>query len=137
MKLIIAGGRDLKPSFAFISNSIQLLKPYVHGTIKEVVCGKAPGVDTEGEHWAGHMNVPVKYFPAPWDDLEHPEAVIKYRKNGSQYNAAAGPIRNKQMAEYGDVLLLIWDGKSSGSANMKLEMEKLGKPVFEVILKKP
>lgn len=29
---------------------------------------------------------------------------------------------------------LIWAGKSRGSANMKKEMEKLNKPVYEVIV---
>jgi len=58
-------------------------------------------------------------FPADWDT----------------HGRAAGPIRNKQMAEYGDALLLIWDGESRGSANMKSNMKKLGKPVYEIIIK--
>jgi hypothetical protein len=37
------------------------------------------------------------------------------------------------MAEYGDALLLIWDGKSKGSKNMKARMKGMQKPVFEVI----
>jgi hypothetical protein len=41
------------------------------------------------------------------------------------------------MAEYADALLLIWNGESRGSANMKENMVKLGKPVYEVILKEP
>jgi hypothetical protein len=40
------------------------------------------------------------------------------------------------MAEYADALLLIWDGKSRGSLNMKQQMLKLEKPVYEVIVKK-
>jgi hypothetical protein len=39
------------------------------------------------------------------------------------------------MAEYADALILVWDGKSRGSASMKREMEKLGKPIYEVIVK--
>lgn len=135
MKLIIAGSRNISPSFEFIGGAIRLLKPYRDGPITEVVCGMAEGVDIEGEHWASHMNVPVEPFKADWNDLEHPNAVIKTRKDGSKYNAAAGPIRNRQMAEYGDALLLIWNGESRGSASMKREMEKLGKPVYEVILR--
>lgn len=38
------------------------------------------------------------------------------------------------MAEYGDALLLIWDGKSRGNASMKKEMQKQNKPIFEVVL---
>jgi hypothetical protein len=40
------------------------------------------------------------------------------------------------MVDYADVLLLIWDGESRGSKNMKETMIKLGKPVYEVILRK-
>lgn len=88
--------------------------------ITEEVCGLAEGVDTEGQHWASHAGVPVKTFRADW------------KKHGK----AAGPIRNREMAQYADALLLIWDGTSRGSKNMKEEMLKLNKPVYEVVLKK-
>jgi hypothetical protein len=39
------------------------------------------------------------------------------------------------MAEEGDALLLIWDGESKGSANMKKEMLFKKKPIYEVILR--
>jgi hypothetical protein len=117
MKLIIAGGRDISPDLGFIHSSIKMLGIT---NITEVVCGGATGVDTEGAHWASHMEVPVKYFRADWE----------------QFGKQAGPIRNIQMAEYGDVLLLIWDGESRGSYSMKTEMEKVGKPIYEVILKR-
>jgi len=37
---------------------------------------------------------------------------------GKKYGNAAGPIRNKQMAEYADALVAVWDGKSRGTKNM-------------------
>jgi hypothetical protein len=40
------------------------------------------------------------------------------------------------MAEYADALLLIWDGESKGSLNMKQRMIGLKKPVYEVVLKR-
>lgn len=119
MKLIIAGKRDLCPRLGFIEDSIRLLRPYRNGPISEVVSGGANGIDSEGEHWASHYKVPVKRFLPDWNT----------------HGRAAGPIRNAQMADYGDALLLIWDGKSRGSASMKSEMMKRGKPIYEVILK--
>ncbi len=80
----------------------------------------AHGIDEAGEHWGLVNFKKVVEFPADWDT------------NGR----SAGPIRNKQMAEYGDALLLIWDGKSAGSRNMKETMEKLNKPVYEYIIKR-
>lgn len=116
MRLIIAGSRTLTPSYGFIVGAIKLLGIT---NISEVVSGGAEGVDTEAQHFASHLWVEFKLFPADW---------IKHGKS-------AGPKRNRQMAEYGDVLLLIWDGESRGSSNMKQEMLKLKKPVYEVILR--
>jgi hypothetical protein len=47
---------------------------------------------------------------------------------------AAGPKRNKRMAEAADALILVWDGKSKGSASMKSEAQKRGLKIFEVII---
>jgi predicted Rossmann fold nucleotide-binding protein DprA/Smf involved in DNA uptake len=131
MRLIIAGSRKLEPSIDFIHSAILM-----HGitNITEVVSGTANGVDQEGEHWASHFGAKVKQFPAKWKTISHPDAVVKENKYG-KYDALAGHRRNKEMALYADALLLIWDGESSGSANMKNEMLKRNKPVFEVVLK--
>jgi hypothetical protein len=118
MKLIIAGGRDLRPDFRFITSAIQMHGINSEEPITEVVSGGATGVDEAGEVWASEYCCKVTRFLPDW------------KLNGT----AAGPIRNLEMANYGDVLLLIWDGKSRGSASMRREMKKLGKPVFEVIL---
>lgn len=118
MKLIIAGGRN-------VANAASVIKTYMDGEpevkisdIKEIVSGTARGADVGGELWATDENIVITSFPAEWN----------------KYGRSAGHIRNKQMAEYADALLLIWDGQSRGSANMKANMEKLGKPVYEVIV---
>lgn len=123
MKLIIAGGRDLYITTDIIA---ELLNIFIHYTKREsgleIVTGKCPtGVDAAAEelvHYSSYYT--VKGFPADWN----------------KYGKSAGPIRNKQMAEYSDALLVIWDGESRGSKNMKEEMLKLNKPVYEVILKR-
>ena len=86
---------------------------------EEVVSGACTGVDQSGEEWAKFYNIPIKQFKPDWD----------------KFGKRAGPIRNSQMAAYGDILLLIWDGRSRGSYNMKTQMQALEKPVYEVILK--
>ncbi len=118
MKLIIAGSRNLYMS---IKNITACLDLHEIGSVQEVICGGASGPDRAGKAWALVYDVTVNEFPAEWDT----------------HGKAAGPIRNRQMAEYGEALLLIWDGESRGSANMKKEMLKLNKPVYEVILKQP
>jgi len=70
--------------------------------ITEVVSGGASGVDALGERYAKENGIPLRIFPADWD------------KHGN----AAGPIRNKQMADYADALIALWDGQSKGTASM-------------------
>lgn len=118
MKLIIAGTRSFDLRADFIRELVDIfnLKPTL------IFSGGASGVDRSGEWYAENIaNRPFKIIMADW-------------KN---HGKAAGPIRNKRMAEYADALLLIWDGESRGSKNMKEEMMKLKKPIYEVILREP
>jgi hypothetical protein len=116
MKLIIAGSRTIELTVLQLSS---YLGDFTNiPKIKEVVSGGAKGVDTSGEEYAKTRDIQIKRFPYL-----------------SELGKSGGPVRNKQMAEYSDALLLIWDGKSKGSANMKATMRKLNKPVYEVIIK--
>lgn len=116
MKLIIAGGRDLTVTPGF------LLETILHFSLfpTEIVSGGAQGIDACGEVYADKYKIPLKVFMADWD----------------AHGKAAGPMRNRLMAEYGDMLLLIWDGESRGSLNMKTQAFVKQMPVFELILKK-
>jgi hypothetical protein len=118
MKLIVAGSRTITLQIGYLED-LMLFNDIHPLDITEFVSGTAEGMDKVGEKLAYSWGKSVKKFPADW----------------SKYRAAAGPIRNKQMAEYADALFLVWDGKSKGSANMKEEMLKLNKPIYEVILK--
>ena len=70
--------------------------------ISEVVCGMARGVDEMGYCWAQKNGKKIKEFPAKWDT----------------FGRSAGHRRNKEMAEYADGLILLWDGVSRGSLSM-------------------
>lgn len=111
MKVIIAGSRDIED----INIVPKAMDRFYGVNITEVVSGKASGIDTLGEIWAEANDIPVKSFPANW----------------KKYGKAAGPLRNKEMAEYADAAVVIHNG-SKGSLNMISEMKKLGKPVYEV-----
>lgn len=117
MKLIIAGTRTFDNADDLVLGAIRQF--HIMG-ITEVVSGMASGVDVAGIAFAKSYGVSVQKFPADWS-----------------LGKSAGPRRNRDMAMYADELLLIWDGQSKGSANMKNEMMRLKKPVYEVILRKP
>lgn len=115
MKLIIAGSRDMSMSPEEINTLLLALD--ITG-IHQVVSGGASGMDAAGEAWADHVGIPVKKFPAKWDE----------------HGRSAGPQRNREMAEYADTLLLVWDGKSRGSHSMLKEAKALGLGVIAIEL---
>lgn len=119
MKLIIAGSRTINLPPTQIEKIIEA-SLINSNEVSHIICGEAKGIDYSGKRYALVSNRSVVSFPADWD----------------KFGNSAGPLRNKQMAEYADALLLIWDGESRGSKNMKDTMLKLGKPVYEVIIRK-
>lgn len=118
MRVIIAGTRTLWVSPQFIK---EILYQHKIKQMSEVVCGGANGMDAAGKNFAQKFNIPVEMFEVKKEDWD-------------KHGRAAGPMRNKRMANYGDILLLIWDGKSRGSASMKQEMLNVQKRIIEVII---
>jgi len=116
MKTIIAGSSTIT-DYLLVKRFIGRAIKYYKVDITEVVSGGAKGVDKLGEKWAISYGVPIKKFYLTNEDW-------------LLFGNRAGIIRNQQMAEYADVLIAIWDGKSKGTKNMIEEMQKLEKPVY-------
>lgn len=118
MKVIIAGSRHMPFSdYPLIGRAVARFETMTGQKITEVVCGEARGADTLGKKWAVcEAQIPVKSFPADWES----------------YGKKAGPIRNGEMADYADGLIVfIWDG-SRGSANMLEQMQNRNKPCYVI-----
>jgi len=109
MKTIIAGGRNIT-NYSLVLSALRESE-FIP---TEIVSGIAPGVDTLAIQYARENNLPLREFHADWN---------KHKK-------AAGPIRNRQMAEYADALIAIWDGESRGTKNMIEEATKRGLRVY-------
>ncbi|MEW6505502.1 MAG: DUF2493 domain-containing protein [Chloroflexota bacterium] len=109
MKVIIAGSRWIA-DIALIMEAIDQ-SGYV---IDEIVSGGAKGPDTLAIQTAQRQGIRCRVFPADW----------------GKHGRAAGPIRNRQMAEYADALIAIWDGVSKGTGHMIALMEARDKAVF-------
>ena len=107
MKIIIAGGRNYRFKIGDRSKLANI------PDVTEVVSGGAPGADAAGESWARANNIPVKRFPADW----------------GRHGKAAGPIRNRQMAEYADAVALFPGGR--GTESMRREAERAGLQIFD------
>lgn len=119
MKLIVAGSRYLpnkinQNGYVEFRDSVFAAINSIHSRfiITQIVHGGAKGADTLGKQWAIANGIDHKAFEADWDK-----------------GRAAGPIRNKLMAQYGDSLLafpLTDPDKAKGTTNMISEAKLCG-----------
>lgn len=114
-RVIIAGSRSAVYSKELGDKVMYLLKDL---TDLEIVSGTARGADKIGEQIAKNNNIPVKRFPADWD----------------KHGKSAGVLRNREMAQYGTHLILIWDGVSKGSKSMLEEARKRGLHIRNILI---
>ncbi len=105
MKVLVCGGRKYT-DFRKVCDTLDKL--HAKNPISLIVEGGAKGADTMARSWGGFHRVPVRTFPADWDN----------------HGLAAGPIRNGQMLDEGKPDLVVafpTNGKLSESkdtANM-------------------
>lgn len=99
MKVIIAGGRDFN-NYGLLFLECEAFLLGLGGV--EIVSGGANGADKLGERFARDKGYKVTQFPADWD----------------KFGKSAGYRRNKEMAQYADILIAFWDGMSKGTGHM-------------------
>jgi len=113
VRVIVAGSRHFTDG-QFVFEQIDNLNLQ----IAEIVSGGAPGADLCGEMYAQERGIPIRRFPALW----------------GLYGRSAGPIRNREMAEYADYLIAFTSG-GPGTSNMIRTMKSLGKPMTVIQVK--
>jgi hypothetical protein len=113
MKVIIAGSRGIV-DYNLVKGAIEYGIKHLGITPTEVVSGGARGIDRLGERFAKEKGITIKQFIPDWDG------------EGKK----AGILRNKDMGDYADALISIWDGQSRGTKQMIEYMKSLGKPVY-------
>lgn len=109
-KVIIAGGRRFD-DYLYLENKVDFLlsnRSQHHRIV--IIEGGASGADRLGREYARKRGYEVITFQADWN------------KHGKK----AGPIRNREMANYADALIAFWDGKSKGTKNMIKEASSVG-----------
>jgi hypothetical protein len=112
LRLIVAGSRDITdtPLVHRYINEVCVAYP----TLREIVEVGATGVDRSARLYAFENDMDLCTMHAEW----------------GRFKRSAGPLRNKRMAAYGDILLAVWDGKSRGTQHMIMVMKQLGKPTI-------
>jgi predicted Rossmann fold nucleotide-binding protein DprA/Smf involved in DNA uptake len=132
MKIAVVGSREFKDK-EFVKKSV--LKFFKSGDI--FISGGAKGVDRWAEEAINRFSadfpnsdsIEKKIYLPDWDNLAHPDAVIKTRPDGTKYDAKAGYRRNKLIVDEADVVVAFWDGKSKGTKHSIDLAIEAGKPV--------
>jgi hypothetical protein len=111
-KLVVAGTRYYS-NYALVASK---LDAYLADKLDKynvtIICGDAQGADAMGLAYASNHGLKVEHFPAEW----------------GKFGNAAGPIRNKKMAQNADAVIVFWDGKSPGTKNMIKNAKMEGLP---------
>lgn len=117
-KMIVAGSRTLQNQMEAVHKAIMEAIERIGRKPEYIISGTAQGIDTLGEIWAEAAGIKTIKMPANWE----------------KYGKSAGYKRNGAMAQIGNCLVLIWDGKSRGSLHMKTIAQKKGIRIFETII---
>lgn len=107
--LVIAGSREFRDLDLIRTEFLKLREKR---KVIEIVSGLANGPDKLGIEIAKEFQLPWAEFPADWD---------KHKKS-------AGFIRNGEMADYATRGLILWDGRSNGTANMIDQLKRRDVP---------
>ena len=108
MKIAIIGSRSL--------TNIMLDK-YISNEVTEIVSGGAVGVDSCAAQYAKKQGLKLTEFLPQYE----------------RYGRAAPIVRNKQIVDYADKIIVFWNGSSKGTLSVIKYAQKTEKP-FEVIL---
>jgi hypothetical protein len=114
-RVLVFGGRDYANRTALYR---ALDAVHARRKITCIVEGEASGADRLGRQWAEDRNVEVDPYPADWDNIDRPGAVVRKNKRGKLYDALAGHVRNEQMLREGRPQFAIGCTGGTGTADM-------------------
>jgi hypothetical protein len=130
IRVLVFGGREYAYE-AFVHEEIILVTdgvPFENVTIihgdanRERRIGADYFAHTFCDVWR-HEGIIEKPYPAKWDDLDVPGAVIRTRAKGRRYNVVAGFQRNQQMLDDGKPTHARGFPGGNGTADMRERIE--------------
>ena len=131
-RILIAGGRELRPQDNDFDDSLLLLARRIPGLKSgkwitspwdiTIVHGAARGVDQTSDVWAKKRNYnrdPDPVSSAEWETI----------------GKGAGHVRNERMVKSGIAgAIIFWDGSSKGTANTLGHIKALGNIPYVVVV---
>ena len=130
IKFAIVGSREFD-DYKLFKKIIKLSK----FKITEICSGGAKGVDSLAEKYAEENNIPIKVFPAEWNNLSQEGAIIKERENPwtkkkEKYCSNAGLLRNTKIINYSECCIAIPLENSRGTLDDINKAKKKGIPIY-------
>ena len=98
MRLGVTGSRNYD-NWQFVTSWLDRL--HARYGIDCLIHGAAKGWDWHSQAWAQRNRIPDDPYPADWDNITRPGAVVRRNRRGKLYDAAAGPYRNERMLREG------------------------------------
>jgi len=123
MKIAVIGSRNFK--------DYDLLKSILdqEEDITEIISGGADGADSMAAKYAKENNINLVEFKADWNDLSHPDAIIKKHADGREYDAMAGIRRNTIIIEACDKVIAFHQDASKGTEDSLMKAKKFNKKI--------
>ena len=131
VRVIVAGSRNYD-DYEFFSKAMHdyvdrlVTSGYERDSIVFISGVARTGADAMIVEWCQEFDYPWSEFPAEWDNVEKPGAVVRFRRDGQPYNVKAGYDRNDEMADVGTNLMVFWNGVSKGTLHMQESAVKRG-----------
>ena len=110
MRLAVVGSRNL---------SNISIGDYIKWSVDEIVSGGAVGVDSCAAEYARANNIRLIEFLPKYD----------------RYGRVAPLVRNKEIVNYADYVIVFWDGISKGTLSVIKYAQSVGKPCEIIICK--
>ena len=111
MKIAVVGSRSVK--------NIDL-SPYISQG-DEIIAGGAVGVDACAAAYAKKNTLTLTEFLPQYD----------------RFGRAAPIVRNREIVDYADQVLVFWDGQSKGTQSVIQYAKKQGKPCKIILIESP
>jgi hypothetical protein len=123
VRTLVCGGRnynDRRHLFEVLD------RMHAETPITLIIEGEASGADRLARKWAEARGVPFLPFPAAWDDVSAPGAVVRRNRYGRLYDAAAGGRRNARMLHEGRPDRVVAFPGGSGTRDMMSRSWEVG-----------
>lgn len=129
MKIVICGGRKFD-DFKLFKLELDEILEGKSGVV--LISGGADGADNMAKNYARRYGYEFQEVLADWENVTVPGAIVKTKKDGTQYNKRAGIDRNLKLLAMADMIVAFWDGRSKGTGHMVQESKRRNIPLVVV-----